>query len=446
MQVLPYFKKSESNMNIERLDRKYHGAKGEQTIARYPFIDIPSIMLTEAYNEGGLPILDWNGAEQEGTMQSQAFSEDGERVSSNTAFIQPIRYKRRNLTVRPNSEAVKILVDRHKRAYGVQYVRDGKLHTALAKKDIILSAGAINSPKLLMLSGIGPKEHLEALDIPVVVDLHVGYNLHDHVTFNGMLIALPNETATTVSNEERLEHIRRYRDMKVKSGPISGNGPVNSVSFLKSDPGLPAPDLQYQVDQCFWEEVIQDPVLFESTSIWPTAFYNAVMPRTMNVAPKSRGRLTLNVTDPHAAPVMQPDYFGNPEDLLPLVIGVRFLISLENTEAFKTRGAHFVKIPLPACRHLSWGTDEYTVCLARSYTSSPYHPVGTCKMGPEWDKTAVVDPRLRIYGISGLRVIDASIIPVVPRGNTNAPSLMIGEKGVDLVLEDWLPNYKYYSF
>lgn len=433
-------------MNMERLDRKYHGAKGEQTVSRYPFIDQPSIMLTEANNERGLPILDWNGAQQQGTMQSQSFSEDGERVSSNTAFIQPIRYKRRNLTVRPNSEAVKILVDQHKRAYGVQYVRDGKLHTALAQKDIVVSAGAINSPKLLMLSGIGPKEHLEELHIPVVVDLHVGYNLHDHVTFNGIIIAFPNKTATTVSNEEILEHVKRYHDMELKSGPISGNGPTCSISFLKSNPELPAPDIQYQADPYLLEEALQDLSLAERTSIWPSAFYDAVLPRTMNLVPKSRGRLTLNVTDPNAAPIMQPDYFGNPEDLIPLIIGVRFLISLENTEEFKKRGAHFVKVPLPPCRYLTWGTDEYTECLARSYTSSPYHPVGTCKMGPEWDETAVVDPRLRVYGISGLRVIDASIMPVVPRGNTNAPALMVGERGVDLVLEDWLPNYEHLKY
>lgn len=445
MQVLPYFKKSESNMNIENQNRKYHGTRGEQPVVRFPYYDQPSIMLTEAFNEGGLPILDWNGPEQLGTMQSQAFSEDGERVSSNTAFIQPIRYKRRNLTVRPNSEAVKILVDTHKRAYGVQYERDGKLHTALAKKEIIVSAGAINSPKLLMLSGIGPKEHLEELHIPVVVDLRVGYNLHDHVTFNGMFIALPNSTATIVSHEERLEQIKRYRYMNLKKGPISGNGPVSSVSFLKSNPELPAPDVQYQVNHCFWEEAIQDPSLFERTSIWPTAFYDAVVPRTMNVAPKSRGRLTLNVTDPNAAPIMQPNYFGNPEDLIPLIIGVRFLISLENSEAFKTRGAHFVKTPLPACKYLTWGTDEYTECIARSYTSTTFHPVGTCKMGPEWDETAVVDPRLRVYDVSGLRIIDASIMPVAPRGNTNAPALMVGERGVDFILEDWLSNYKYNS-
>lgn len=443
MKVLPYFKKSESNMNIERLDRNYHGNKGEQTIARYPFIDEPSIMLTEAFNEGGLPILDWNGAEQQGTMQAQTFSEDGERVSSNTAFIQPIRYQRKNLTVRPNSEAVKILVDKHKRAYGVQYVRNGKLHTTLAKKDIIVSAGTINSPKLLMLSGIGPKEHLAELHIPIVVDLQVGYNLHDHVTFNGMYVALPNKTATTVSNEERLEQIERYRDMKLKKGPISGNGPVSSVSFLKSNPELPAPDIQYQVDACYLEEAIQDPSLYDRTSIWPTAFYDGLIPRIMNNVPKSRGRVTLNLTDPNAAPLIQPDYFGNPEDLIPLIIGAKFLISLENTEAFKTRGAHFIKIPLPACRDLTWGTDEYTECLARSYTSTPFHPVGTCKMGPEWDETAVVDPRLRVQGITGLRVIDASIMPVVPRGNTNAPTLMVAERGVDFVLEDWLGNYKY---
>ncbi|KAI5632317.1 GMC oxidoreductase domain-containing protein [Phthorimaea operculella] len=390
--VLPFFKKSENNLNIERLNRKYHGVHGEQPVARYPYIDQPSLMLTEAFNEGGLPILDFNGEKQEGTMQAQAFSEDGERVSTNTAFIEPIRHERENLVVKPDSEAVQILFDKHKRAYGIKYVRNGE-------------------------------------------------NLHDHVTFNGIVIALPNKTATTVSQQEIIEYVKEFKHLEYKRGPLSSNGPVNSLSFLKTNPNLPAPDVQYQFDNVNWKEYYREPILVEKLAIFPTSFYDAVIPRIMNLVPKSRGKLVLNPKNPQGKPLVQPNYFGDPTDLMPLIKGARFVYSLEDTHAFKSRGAKFVKKPLGVCKNLVWGTDEYTECLARSYTSTTYHPVGTCKMGPNWDKTAVVDPRLRVYGVSGLRVIDSSIMPVVPRGNTNAPSIMIGEKGVDLVKEDWLHNY-----
>lgn len=437
-QVLPYFKKSENNLNVEGLNRKYHGVNGEQYVSRYPYIDDPSIMLTEAFHEGGLPIRDYNAAEQVGTMQAQSVIKDGVRVSANNAFIQPIRYKRKNLTVRPNSEVIRILVDDNKRAYGVSYIRNGKLKKAYAKKEVIVSGGSINSPKLLMLSGIGPREHLEDLYIDVVQDLPVGENLHDHVTFNGYIIALPNKTNTMVSQQEILDSTYEYSQQKCKTNPLAGNGAVNSISFLKSLPDIPAPDVQFQMDTAVWEEFIKEPEVVDSIAIFPTAYYTGILPRTMNIVPKSRGKILLNSTNPYGPPLIYANYFGDARDFLPLIRGVRFLLSLENTQAFRSRGAYFVKEPLKACNDFEWGSDDYTVCLAKSFTSSPYHPVGTCKMGPASDKTAVVDPRLKVYGIEGLRVIDASIMPVVIRGNTNAPSLMIGERGVAFVLEDWI--------
>lgn len=394
--------------------------------------------MTNAFHERGLPIGDYNGAYQMTTMQAQAVAQDGVRVSTNNAFIQPIRYKRKNLTVKSKSEVFKILIDREKVAYGVKYIRDGQVYTAYAKKEVILSGGSINSPKLLMLSGVGPKNHLSKLNIPVKKDLAVGENLHDHVTFNGIIVALPNRTATLVDNEEVLQEVYDYSQMKLKHGPLSSNGPVNSIAFIKTDPNLPAPDIQYQVDHAFMNEYIREPDIYDEITISPTPFYDALLPRTMNLVPKSRGKLLLNPKDPHGKPLLYANYLGDQTDLIPIVKGVRFLLSLENTKAFKEHGAYFEKTPLKACRDYLWGTDEYIVCLARSYTSTTYHPVGTCKMGPKSDKKAVVDPKLRVYGISGLRVIDSSIMPVVNRGNTNAPSIMIGERGVAFVIEDWM--------
>ncbi|CAG9792533.1 unnamed protein product [Diatraea saccharalis] len=439
--VLPFFKKSEHNLNYEALNRKYHGVNGEQYVSRYPYIDDPSLMMTDAYNEAGLPLVDYNGAQQLGTMQAQSIVKDGERISTNNAFIQSIRYKRDNLIVKPNAEVIKILINDHKQAYGVIYVKNGKKISALAKKEVIVSGGTINSPKLLMLSGIGPKEHLRDLHIDLVQDLAVGENLQDHPTFNGYVIALPNKTATSASQTEILDQVDSFKYSDIKNGPLSGNGAVNSISFIKSDPYLPAPDIQFQADVTNWEEYIKEPTVVDSITIFPTSFYNAILPRTMNLVPKSRGKILLNSTNPYGSPLIYANYFGDSRDFIPIVRGVRFLLSLENTNAFKSRGAYFIRTPLEACKHLEWGTDDYTLCLAQSYTSSSYHPVGTCKMGPKSDRNAVVDPRLRVYGIHALRVIDASIMPVVPRGNTNAPSIMVGERGVAFVLEDWLGSH-----
>ncbi|XP_034826638.1 glucose dehydrogenase [FAD, quinone]-like [Maniola hyperantus] len=445
--VLPFFIKSETNMNKYVVDSKYHGAKGELYVSWYPYVDDPSEMMVQAYIEGGMPFLDFNGAEQLGAMQIQAFSLDGERVSTNVAFIQPIRYKRPNLVIETKSEATKILMDDLQNANGIIYTKDGKTYTAYAKKEVIICAGAINSPKLLMLSGIGPKEHLESLNIPVVEDLAVGENLHDHVTFNAIVIALPNKTSTAITQQEVLRAVKRFAEMKIKKGPLASNGPVMSCSFLKTEPYLIALDIQYQANHLpNWREFLLDPVTAANVAIMPTPYYDAFIPRAMNVVPKSRGKLLLNKTDPYGPPLLYANYLGDDRDFTPLMKAIRFLLSLENTAAFRSRGAYFVRDKMPHCKQYDWGTDEYFVCLIRHYTSTTHHQVGTCKMGPAWDKKAVVDSELRVYGVKRLRVIDASIMPVVIRGNTEAPTVMIAEKGIDSVIKYWQNRTNNYCF
>nr|XP_021197544.2 glucose dehydrogenase [FAD, quinone] [Helicoverpa armigera] len=440
-EVLPYFKKSERNLNIEGLDRKYHGVHGEQSVQRLPYTDKPSLMLIEAFQERGIPIRDYNAAYQVGAMKAQETSEDGERVSANNAFMQPIRYKRKNLTVRVKSEVTKILINKQKVAYGVKYVKDGRAHRAYARKEVIVSGGSINSPKLLMLSGIGPKKHLSELNITVKQDLAVGENLHDHVTFNGIIVVLPNRTATTVSGDELLQELRDYKKMEHKDGPLASQGPVNSISFIKTDPDLPAPDVQYQYLQLLVNEYASNMSLYESVNIFPPAYYNGVSPRAMNLVPKSRGKLLLNPDDPNGKPLIYANYFADPSDFIPIIKGLKFFFTFEHTETFKRYGAYFLKKSLYPCEHYEWGTDEYIICMARAYTSSTYHPVGTCKMGPSCDDKAVVNPKLKVYGISRLRVIDASIMPVVNRGNTVAPTMMIAEKGAAFIIDEWLNKY-----
>lgn len=401
--------------------------------------------MTEAFIERGLPLNDVNGATQEGTTQAQAIAFLGQRVSTNTAFIQPIRHKTENLIVKVKSKVLQILIDENKRAYGVIYTRNGKKFTAYSKKEVIVSAGALNSPKLLMLSGIGPREHLEQLAIPVIKDLAVGENLQDHATFNGLYIALSNETATLVSQEKILEEIIKYNEMDIKTGPLSANGPSSTVAFFKSNPDLIAPDLQCHCRNIFkLRECYEDPLTADRTAIFPTSYYDAILPRLILLAPKSRGKLLLNATNPHGPPILYGNYFGDESDITTLLKGVRLLLSLEETKAFKSTGTHFVREPMPACKEYEWGTDEYFICIIKSYTMTIYHYVGTCKMGPKTDKKAVLDNELRVYGICGLRVIDASMMPFVVRGNTNGPSIMIGERGADFVTKYWQKNSEPY--
>ncbi|CAH0714788.1 unnamed protein product, partial [Brenthis ino] len=436
--VFPYFIKSENNLNIGSLNPSYHGIGGEQYISYLPYIDDPTLMLIDSFLERGFPIIDYNGREQVGNNQAQAFSINGERVSTNRAFIKPIRYRRKNLAVETNAEVTKVLIDENKKAYGVNYVQNNIKRTAYAKKEVIICGGTISSPKLLMLSGIGPKEHLENVGITVIQDLPVGKNLHDHVSFNGIILALSNETATTVSDDQVLQDIKEYDSMRIKMGPLSGNGPANFIAFAKTEPSLDAPDVEFQVGhEPDWRDLIDHLDTVDAASILPTAYYNGLTPRVMNLVPKSRGEILLNASNPDGPPLIFPNYLDDENDFIPLLKGVDILLSLENTTAFRTNGAYYVREEISACKDYEWGTKEYFICLAKTYTSTTYHPVGTCKMGPKSDKTAVLDNELRVHGVEGLRVIDASMMPVIVRGNTNAPAMMIGERGVDFVIKYW---------
>lgn len=441
--VLPYFIKAEDNRNVdhEGIDPHYHGVGGYQTVEFFPYQDQNVFPVLNAFQEVGLKRLDQNTEQTLGTMLLQFHTRDGERLSSNGAFIRPIRRKRKNLTVQTNAHVARILIDpKTKTAYGVEYVntKSGKLTTVIAKKEVILSAGSINSPIILMLSGIGPADHLQECGINVLKDAAVGYNLHDHTTIDGVVFQLSNKSAINVDDQQRNQDVYYWKDKR--RGPLSGTGTLQINAFVqtKYEQSTDRPDIQYAPDVTNVANFFTDPVLAYETNVLPTAYYDGITMRPILLNPESRGRILLNHSDPvFGEPVIHANTFTQEIDLLKMVEGVKQSLSLLQTETFHHLGINLVTTPLPACVHFPFGSDEYWACVAMSYTTTIFHPVGTCKMGPKQDESAVVDPQLRVHGIHSLRVIDSSIMPKIMRGNTNAPTVMIAERGSDFIKQTW---------
>ncbi|RZC33668.1 GMC oxred N domain containing protein [Asbolus verrucosus] len=439
-EVLPYFIKSEDNHNIDKVAPYKHGVGGYLSVEMFNYQDENVLTLLRAFEEVGLPLIDQNSGKQIGGSLLQTTSRNGRRESANIAFIRPIRRKRRNLVIETEAYALRVLIDPHtKTAYGVEYEKNGRLIRATAKKEVIVSCGAIMSPKLLMLSGIGPAEHLQNFGIPVIKDLPVGYNLQDHTTIDGLMFSLTNRTATTTTDEQMRHDVFYYREEG--EGPLSSTGPLQVNAFVQTkyefEPGRP--DIQYSIDATNVRNMVTQPILAAETKVTPLAYYNGLVIRPILLNPESRGVIKLNHTDPwYGYPLIYANTFEEEIDLLRIVEGIKQSLNLLKTQALQKIGVNLVTTPLPACDNIRFGTDEYWVCMVRSYTSTIYHYSGTCKMGPRHDRGAVVDPQLRVYGIKNLRVIDTSIMPRVVRGNTNAPTIMIAEKGSDMIKSTWL--------
>lgn len=444
--VLKYFKKME-NVNIPDIaaNTKYHSTDGHVSVSYAPYHTKIAVAIMDAAKEMNFPILDYNGRTQTGYSYLQLHLNNGTRASASRSYLHPIRH-RPNLHVKKYSEATKILINPHtKEAYGVEFRNAHRTYHIKARKEVIVSSGAINSPKLLMLSGIGPKKELTRLNIPIMSNLRVGYNLMDHITLGGITFMIDKPYSLTtdrvLNNRSALIQYLSYH-----RGPISIAGGCEVIAFYDlKDPtnpdGYPDLELLFQGGS-----IVSDPLLRKNFGIRDD-IYNKIykpieskeswMVWPMLLLPKSKGRIILQDANPKSKPLIFPNYFSHPDDINTLVDGVQRIMELVHMPALQKIGTKLHTIPIPACKHFGFGTRAYWECQARQFTFTIYHYSGTAKMGPKSDKTAVVDPRLRVYGIKNLRVIDASIMPMIPAGHTNAPTYMIAEKGADMIKEDW---------
>ncbi|XP_031786034.1 glucose dehydrogenase [FAD, quinone]-like [Nasonia vitripennis] len=438
-EVLPYFLKSEDQRDKEVLQQnpEYHSRGGYLTVERQIYYDENERALLEAWQELGYSEIDYNTGELIGTARMQYTKIDGARQSTNGAFIRPIRGQRHNLHIRVNSRVTKVLIDPNTRqTTGVEYVdKSGNLKRVYARKEVILSAGSIATPKLLMLSGIGPYHDLLEVGIPVVQDLPVGHNVQNHVGMGPISVKLSNSSSHITSIEKMQNDVTLW--LNSRRGAMTNVIFLDNIAFYRTsqetDPRA-VPDIKIN----FVKFMDNSKTSFTDTKYISLPYYNGFTFLPQLLAPKSRGFIKLDPVDPvWNEPRIHANHLVDERDMRALIEGVQISNQLLNTNVFRQMGYTLTKTPAPECDHIPFDTYEYYECYARQHTTVIYHLVSSCKMGPDNDPESVVDPRLRVRGISGLRVIDASIMPVIVRGNPNAPIIMIGEKGSDMIKEDW---------
>ncbi|XP_022908663.1 glucose dehydrogenase [FAD, quinone]-like [Onthophagus taurus] len=445
--ALYYFKKSEDNENPYLTKTPYHKKGGFLTVTEAPYHTPLLASFIEGGKELGYENRDLNGQFQSGFMIAQGTIRRGSRCSTGKAFLRPVRL-RQNLHVAMHSHVTKVLIDPSTRiAYGVEFYRDGKIHRIRARKEVILSAGSVNTPQLLMLSGVGPKEELIKHNIPLIQDLRVGFNLQDHVGLGGLTFLIDEPISITLERIYAASPLLQYAVMG--SGPLTILGGVEGLAFVNTkyvNASDDYPDIEFHFVSGATSS--DAGAQLRKAHGLSEEFYNKVFEPISNrdafsfipmlLRPRSRGVIKLRSSNPFDYPLIYPNYFADEHDLKTLIDGARIGVALGYTKAFRKHGSRHHKFP--QCSHIPEYTDQYFECMIRLYTVTIYHPVGTAKMGPYWDREAVVDPQLRVYGVKGLRVIDGSIMPTLVSANTNAPIIMIGEKGSDLIKEFWLKN------
>ncbi|CAG9770844.1 unnamed protein product [Ceutorhynchus assimilis] len=437
-EVLPYFIKSENGTNLQDIVSEVHGTKGPLSVE-----NIYGAQLLDAFLEAGpmlnLPVIDYNANEESlGVGRMQATVKKGHRFSAATAYLWPVR-ERPNLDIIIKAYVTKVLINTTTQtAYGVEYTKNGRTYTSKATKEVILSAGTFNSPQLLMLAGIGPKQHLENLGIEVLKDLPVGQNLYDHLTFPGLTFLI--DQPVDLSPGLYLPRLDEY--LKYGTGPwtsLSGPEGLGYVKTALADYTEDYPDIELlfidgtlasdlglvtyrgmNIRDDVFKSVFSPLLNFHAWSIFPILLH-----------PKSLGgHMELRSKNPYDYPRFYGNYFTDPNDhdLETFVESIRIIQRFSNTTAFQKYGSRLNPKPMKTCGHLTFDSDSYWKCCIKSIAVTQHHQVGTVKMGPEGDPTAVVNPNLQVYGIKNLRVADCSIIPIPIGAHSNGPAMMVAQE------------------
>jgi choline dehydrogenase len=405
--LMPYFRRAEDN---SRGASAYHGTGGPLSVTNPRYKSAAcAAFLAAAVEQGAVANEDFNGPRQDGVGWYQLTQRHGRRCSAATAYLHPAM-ARPNLTVHTEALVTKVLIEGGQ-AVGVTYLRHGQAETAHANAEVILCGGAINSPQLLMLSGVGPADHLIEMGIDVLADSPgVGGNLSDHP-----VLPVIWSTPRVKGLWERSGNAGALRWQLTHRGPLTSNV-AESGGFAHSQPGLPAPDLQLHVL----------PAPFKNQGLAdPTQRAMSVLVGLVDVA--SRGRIRLQSADPRHRPAIDPGYLSDPKDARALAAGLKMAREFVTAKPM----AAICKSEIAPGAHVR--SDAELLHYVRTSVGTLYHPVGTCAMGGDRSWNSVLDPELRVRGVTGLRVVDASVMPSVPRGNTNAPAIAIAERAADLI-------------
>ena len=411
-EVLPYFIRSESNDSYA--GSPYHGTDGPIRVSHIPRPNPMIAAFLEAMRSLGFKRCDdFNGPHPEGYGRRQGTIRNGRRDSTAAAYLRPAR-SRHNLKVLTDSLVTRVVIE-NGRAMAVELQHGGETRRLNARREIVISAGAVQSPQVLMLSGIGDGKALQALGIAVKQDLPaVGANYHDHLAA-GILMEMSNSESYGISLRAAPRGALNLLEYALfRRGPLASNV-FEANAFVRSREGLDRPDLQ----------IVFQPAR-RNRGTFPFPLGHGFALSVVHLYPKSRGRVFLASADPRAAPIVDPNLLGDPDDLAPTLRGLELSRRIIAAPAFARYRATEVQ-PGPEAQ----GAEALTEYVRR-VAATVHHPVSSCRMGP--DTNSVVDPQLRVHGLSGLRVVDASIFPRVVGGNTNAVVVMVAEKAADMML------------